>query len=227
MKRFCCFLIGLLAMGIPVMPAAAKQILLGPPDSGAELGGQWYYGTNGAGYRFIDDADPNSGNKDFALGNKAASKGNLADWRSPNFALGPAAAGNTPIAFSFSYKLLDAVNAGDDIRIELRFFDKSGANYLDERKILVGSSSGDASMGGYKKVVIADIRAPKRAATADIRVNANIFEPWASGTGRFDDFSVTATKHSLLLEVVIPATALFGIAIAGALMFYFRAKKQS
>jgi hypothetical protein len=188
-----------------------QQILLGPPDPGAELGDQWYSGTNGAAYRFVDNTDPNSGNNDFTLGNEIAGKENLADWRSPNFALGPAAAGNAPIKFSFSYKLPDAVNVGDNVRVELRFFDKTGTNYLDERKILVGSSSRDASMSRYKRMVITNIRASRGAATADIRVNANLFEPWSSGTGRFDDFAVTTIKHSLLFKAGVAATALIGI----------------
>ena len=198
-----------------------QQILLGPPDPGAELGDQWYSGTNGAAYRFVDDTDPNSGNNDFTLGNETAGKENLADWRSPNFALGPAAAGNAPIKFSFSYKLPDAVNAGNNVRIELRFFDKTGTNYLDERKILVGSSSRDTSMRSYKKVVITNIRAPRGAATADIRVNANLFEPWSSGTGRFDDFAVITIKHSLLFEAGVAAIALIGICALTMLLVCF------
>jgi serine/threonine protein kinase len=198
-----------------------QQILLGPPDPGAELGDQWYSGTNGAAYRFVDNTDPNSGNNDFTLGNETTGKENLADWRSPNFALGPAAAGNAPIKFSFSYKLPDAVNAGDNVRIELRFFDKTGTNYLDERKILVGSSSRDASMRSYKKVVITNIRAPRGAATADIRVNANLFEPWSSGTGRFDDFAVITIKHSLLFRAGVAGTAFIGIGVLIMLMVHF------
>jgi serine/threonine protein kinase len=198
-----------------------QQILLGPLDPGAELGDQWYSGTNGAAYRFVDNTDPNSGNNDFTLGNETAGKENLADWRSPNFALGPAAAGNAPIKFSFSYKLPDAVNAGDNVRVELRFFDKTGTNYLDERKILVGSSSRDASMSRYKRMVITNIRASRGAATADIRVNANLFEPWSSGTGRFDDFAVTTTPHSLLFRAGVAGTAFIGIGALIMLMVRF------
>ncbi|HEX7577782.1 MAG TPA: hypothetical protein VF430_07090, partial [Verrucomicrobiae bacterium] len=37
------------AMCVVTLPAlsAPKQILLGPPDAGAERGGEWYSGTNG------------------------------------------------------------------------------------------------------------------------------------------------------------------------------------
>jgi hypothetical protein len=39
---------------VVTLPAfsAPKQILLGPPDGGAEQGGQWYFGTNGDAYSY-------------------------------------------------------------------------------------------------------------------------------------------------------------------------------
>jgi hypothetical protein len=189
-----------------------KQIVLGPLDPCAEHGfDDWYYGTNGTGFLTIDDTDPATGTNDFTLGNTSTGKGNLADWRSQNFVLGPAAAGARPITFSFSYKLPDTVNGQDNIRVELRFFDKTGTNYRAEKMFLVGSATGDSGMTRYKRVVVGNILAPRNAQTADVRVNANLFEPWASGTARFDNISVTTVPHSLLFKAGVVATALIGI----------------
>jgi len=66
-------------------------------------------------------------------------------------------------------------------------------------------------MTRYKRVVVGNILAPRNAQTADVRINANLFEPWASGTGRFDNISVTVTPHSLLFKTGVVATALTGI----------------
>jgi hypothetical protein len=81
-----------LVMCAMAMPSMAKQIMLGPPDPGAEHGfDYWYHGTNGGGYLSIDDTDPKSGTNDFTLGNKTVGAENRADWRSQNFTLGSAA----------------------------------------------------------------------------------------------------------------------------------------
>lgn len=189
-------------MVVVAMPAMGRQILLGPPDPGAELGGQWYNGTNGAGYQSVDSNDPNSGNNDFTLGNKIVGKENSANWRSPLFSLGSAAGGAEPITFSFSYKLPGKVSGKDDIAVFFRFFDETGTNFLGQEFIPLGSSSGDSAMAGYKTVTLTGLRARKnasgiqlpkgaRTSTADIWVTCNIFFPWTSGDARFDDFSVT------------------------------------
>jgi serine/threonine protein kinase len=148
-----------------------KQIVLGPPDSGG-AGENWFTGVNGGGSVSADFDDPaTKGGCDFTLNNTVAGKGNLADWRSQNFALGPAAAGARPITFSFSYKLPDTVNGQDNIRVELRFFDKTGTNYHAEKMILVGSATSDSGMTRYKRVVVGNILAPRNAQTADVRIN--------------------------------------------------------
>jgi hypothetical protein len=203
-RRLLFYLFASLVMKMPML-ATASQIVIGPPDPSAEHGfDYWYHGTGETGFLFIDNTDPASGNNDFTLGNTNASKGNLSDWRSKNFALGPAAKGVEPITFLFTYELPDNVSDGDNIRVELRFFDATGTNFLSEKKILVGSDSGDSKMTSYKRIVITNIRAPKMAQMADIRFNANLFEPWASGIGRFDDFSVTTVqKGSLTVFVVV------------------------
>lgn len=225
--RTLCAVAAAIAVVLPGM-AAATQVILGPPDPGAEHGfDSWYHGTNGTGCIFIDSTDPATGDNDLSLGNTNADRQNLADWRSPNFALGPAAKGAEPITFSFSYELPDNVRSGDNMRVQLRFFDVTGTNFLGERNILVGSKTGDSKMSGYKKVTIRNIFAPVKAQTADIRFNANLFEPWASGTGRFDDFSVTTIpgwRWVKLLVITVLGLGL-GTALVVLVMWMLRTRR--
>lgn len=217
-------LIKLVAMmsGIMAMPAVAGQILLGPPDPGAEQGmDDWNHGTSGAGYQSIDDTDPATGAGDFTLGNTNAARENHADWRSQIFPLDHAAAGIQPVTFSFSYKLTDAVNDGDNIRVQLRFYDKA-TNFIGQKEFLVGSSSHDSEMTAYKKMTFAGIRAPRKAQVADVTFSANFYDVdrWSSGTGRFDDFSVTtASRFPFFKVIVAPAMLLL---IAGLTAWFMR-----
>jgi len=215
--------------------SAPEQILLGPPDGGAERGGQWYSGTNDMAYRFVNNTDPNSGERYFVIGNKVAGDTNRADWRSQLFRLGPAAGGAEPMTFSFAYKFPGKVNPGDDIAVFFRFFDETGTNFLGQHYIPLGSSSGDSEMTGYKTATFANLRAVKnaagirlpggaRAVTADIWVTCNIFSPWTSGDAQFDDFSVTTgpgpswvSRHWLIsvtapaIIVVLPALTIWAV----------------
>jgi hypothetical protein len=188
-----------MAMAVPTWSALAdaKPVFLGPPDPGAEHGfDYWYHGANGAGFLYVDNKDPAKGEQDFSLGNNTEGSENRADWRSQCFPLGPAAAGDSPITFSFAYKLADKNTGNDNIMLFLRFFDASGTRFLDQEPVWVGTRSGDSKMDDYKTVRIANIHAPKAARTADIWVTANIFDHWTSGTARFDDFSVTTVPVS-------------------------------
>lgn len=215
MKRCSHFIVGLLVMSVAAMPMMAKQILIGPANPGAEDGSDgWWVGASGKSYLLVDHTDPASDTSDFALGNTNLDGDNSAGWRSVIFPLGPAAAGAKPITFSFTYKLVDEVKAGDNVLVQLRFFDKA-TNWISERDFVLGDSSHDSAMSRYKAVTVGDIRAPRRAQVADVHVNIN-FQGyhWSSGTGRFDDFSVKVTTHSLLLEVGIPVAAILGIVIA-------------
>jgi hypothetical protein len=232
--RTICIAAAICVVTLPAL-SAPKQILLGPPDAGAELGGEWYSGTNGAAYLFVDSADPNHGANDFTLGNKTAGAENRADWRSQLFSLGPAAGGAEPMTFSFAYKFTGKVNPGDNIAVFFRFFDETGTNFLGQHYIPLGSSSGDSEMTGYKTATFTGLRAVKnatgirlpkgaRTVTADIWVTCNIFGPWSSGDARFDDFSVTTlpspfwiSRHwlisltALLIIVVLPTLTIWAI----------------
>jgi hypothetical protein len=51
-----------------------------------------------------------------------------------------------------------------------------------------------------------------KAQVADICVSINSYgSRWSSGTGRFDDFSVTPVPHSLLFKAGVGTAVLFGV----------------
>jgi uncharacterized protein (TIGR03435 family) len=209
--------------GIVAISATAKGIMLGPPDPGAEHGFNfWYHGTGGGGYLSVDDTDPATGINDFTLGNTTAGRENHADWRSLIFGLGPAAAGAEPVTFSFSYKLPDKVIDGDNLRVQLRFYDKA-TNFLDQKEFWLGSNSHDSEMTGYKKMAASGIRAPSKAQLADVTFSANFYDGdhWTSGTGRFDDLSVTTVPRFPFFKVVVGSAVLLIIAGLTALLMRF------
>jgi hypothetical protein len=182
--------------------SARAQVVLGPDNPGAENGDtNWFTGTAGTGHSNIDNTDPGSGTQDFELGVNAG--GGNADWRSLFFLLGPATNGAQTVNFSFKYKLLNAVNAGDNMRVQLRFFQtNAGGIFLGEQNVLVGSATGDSSMSAYRTSTTSGIVVPANAHSADIRFSGNLFEPWTSGTGRFDDFLVTTAPEPASLATI-------------------------
>ena len=212
----------LAVIAVLTVPAGAMAglISLGPSNPGAEHGSEdWLYGTNGAAWVTVDDSDPATGEHDFALGNNNAGHENRADWRSHIFPLGPAANGARPITFSFAYKFPDKVNQRENMQVFLRFFDAAGTNFFGQKIFRVGSHTGDSKMAGYRTMTITDILAPRKARTADIWVTANIWEPWTSGVGRFDDFSVTTVSRlGRMLLVVLGGSVAALIIIAIAVM---------
>jgi hypothetical protein len=110
------------------------------------------------------------------------------------------------------------VAKGNNVLVQLRFFDASGTNFISEIVLPVGAHTGDASMDQYRTRTIENIIAPPRARTADIWVDANIFEPWVSGTARFGDFSVTTEPRSLRFKAAVIMTGgagLCAIVLAG------------
>ncbi|MGA2242788.1 MAG: prepilin-type N-terminal cleavage/methylation domain-containing protein [Verrucomicrobiota bacterium] len=196
----------LVVIAVLAAPARAmtKQIMLGPPDPGAEHGfDSWYHGMNGEAWVSVDDTDPATGEHDFILGNKTAGDQNRADWRSRIFPLGPAAKGARPITFSFACKFPGKINGREDMQVYLRFYDAAGTNFLGQKIFRVGFNTGSSNMSNYKTMTFTDIRAPKRARMADVWVTANIFVPWTSGSGQFDDFSVTTVSRLGLTLLVV------------------------
>jgi hypothetical protein len=195
------------------------QIFLGPAESGTWSGSsRWFTGASGAAEASYDFNDPAKGVCAFVLSNTVAGKENTASWRCPNFSLGPAAGGARPITFSFAYKLSDQVAARNNIQVQLRFFDSTGTNFIGEQVIPVGARTSDSAMTDYRTLTMNGILAPTRARTADIWIDANIFEPWVSGTARFDDFSVTTVPRSMLFKVGVGAAVLLGVCALNLLL---------
>jgi serine/threonine protein kinase len=201
-----------------------KQMMIGPANPGAENGeDNWWVGANGGALVFfgIDHTDPASGDYDFTIGNTNLTGVNGAEWRSVIFPLGPAAAGAEPITFSFAYKLPDEVIAGDNILVQLRFFDHA-TNYLSGKNFWLGTRSRDSAMTRYKTIKVAGLQAPPRAEVADVTTSINSYhERWSSGTGRFDDFAVTTIRHSRIFKAGVVTAVLIGIGALTLLLARF------
>jgi hypothetical protein len=205
--------------------SSAKEVLrLGPATNSAE----WLNGANGAGYISIDTDDAPKSGFDFTISNTLAGTGNNADWRCQPFSLEPAAGGARPIAFSFAYKFPEAVAKGNNVHVQLRFFDSTGTNFISEIVLPVGAHTGDSRMSEYKTLTLENILVPRQARTADVWIDANIFEPWVSGTARFGDISVTTVPRSLLFKAGVIASALIGVCVVTWRLIYLwrrRARK--
>lgn len=181
----------------PVLPDK-KQALLGPLNPGAEEGSeQWYYAMDGTGKLLTDSTDAASGDGDFTIGNTSTNRHDHAEWRCEMFSLGSATNGAHPVTFSFDYKLPGPVKDGDDIRVQLRFFDQN-TNFIGQKLFWVGSSSHDSAMTGYKTVATKGILPPQGARICDITLSANVYDGdrWSSGIGRFDNIFVTTESAS-------------------------------
>ncbi|HEY3760754.1 MAG TPA: hypothetical protein VGN23_03305 [Verrucomicrobiae bacterium] len=198
--------------------AVAGQIYLGPGNSGDSSGGSdWLTGANGGGVTTLDwDDPPTTGSFDFSISNAVAGKGNNGDWRCPPFSLGPAASGARSLTFSFAYKLVSPVAKGNNIYVQLRFFDATGTNFISQIVLPLGAHTADSQMADYKTRTIENIPVPRRARTADIWIDANIFEPWVSGVARFGNFSVTTVPRSLAFKAGVAFGVLFSF---GALIW--------
>ena len=205
---------------------AKNQIFIGPPRSNpsSEIT-NWLTGANGAGFTSIDYDDAPKSGFDFVISNTVAGDGNNADWRCLPFSLGPATGGATPMTFSFSYKFPDVVAKGNNVHVQLRFFDATGTNFISEIVLPIGSRTGDSKMEDYKTRTVENILAPRKARTADVWIDANIFEPWVSGTTRFGDFSVTTPPRSWLFKIGVAVFILVGVSIPVFLLIYLKRRR--
>ena len=194
-------------LSIAINSSAKEVQRLGPATNSVE----WLNGANGGGYISIDNDDAPKSGFDFTISNTVAGTGNNADWRCQPFSLETAAWGARPIAFSFAYKFSEAVAKGNNVHVQLRFFDSTGTNFISEIVLPVGAHTGDSRMSDYKTLTLENILVPRKAKTADVWINANIFEPWVSGTARFGDISVTTAPRSLLFKASVVMAALIGI----------------
>ena len=204
------------------------QIFLGPPESGTWSGSsKWLTGATGAASTLYDFNNSDNGACAFVISNTVAGNENRADWRCVPFSLGPAAGGVRPITFSFAYKLVDRVEAGNNIHVQFRFFDSTGTNFINELVVPVGAHTSDSAMTGYRTLTMNDILVPPKARTADIWINANIFEPWVSGTALFDDFSVTTVPRSLRFKAGVITALWIGACGLFVLFLYFWPRRKS
>jgi hypothetical protein len=213
----------------PIVPAPAMadatRVFLGPANPGAECAWSgWYNGTLGGGSVAIGTNDPATGLSCFEIGitNAVSGATHHADIRSEMFPLGKNTRG--PFTFSFAYKLPTKVKPWDNIEVNFRFFGDREANFLGQKAILVGSSTGDSEMTQYKTVNVSGIPAPSGAVKADVWLVANIAGPWTSGTAQFDDFSVTAVPvpawRGALVKLGVGTIA--GLGLGMIWMFYRR-----
>ncbi len=176
----------------PVLPDK-KWRLLGPLNPGAEEGCEhWYHGMDGKGELLTDNSDPASGENDFTIENSGTDRRDHAEWRCETFSLGAGTNGSRPIRFSFDYKLPGRVKDGDNLRVQLRFYDQN-KNFMEQKEFWVGTSSHDSGMSSYKTITNEDILPPAGARAADVTMTANLYEGdrWSSGTARFDNVFVT------------------------------------
>jgi hypothetical protein len=199
----------------------AEQVFLGPAGSGTWNGSaKWFTGAVGAASTSYDFNDTANGQCAFVISNTVAGRENRADWRSEQFSLGPAAGGARPITFTFAYKLSERVQAGNNIDVQLRFFDSTGTNFLAQRVTAIGAHMGDSAMTSYRTLTLTDILAPPKARLADVWIDANTFEPWVSGMAHFDDISVTTVPRSLAFKAVVVVSMVIGIGASGVLVIY-------
>jgi Protein of unknown function (DUF3738) len=176
----------------PPISADKHEMSIGPLNPGAEEGIQhWYPGIDGDAWLLTDSTDPANGDNDFTLENSSTDRHDHADWRSEVFPLGTATNGARPLRFSFDYKLPDPVKDGDNLRVQLRFYDQT-TNFIGQKEFWVGANTHDSAMTKYKTMVAGDIVSPPDARLFDIVLSANLYDDrWSSGAGRFDNVLVT------------------------------------
>ncbi len=205
---------------------AKDQIFVGPPRSNPPGGiTNWLTGAHGAGFTSIDQDDAPQSGFDFVISNTVPGEGNNADWRCLPFSLGPASGGARPMTFSFEYKIPDVVAGGNSVHVQLRFFDATGTGFISEIVLPVGSRPADSKMAGYKTRTVENILAPRNARTTDVWIDANIFEPWVSGTARFGDFSLTTPPRSWLFKIGMAVFILIGVSILVTLLVYLKQRR--
>jgi len=209
----------------PVTPGFMdrERVLLGPLNPGAEEGSKhWYYGVSGDGSLSTDHSDPAAGNCDFALENSNSNRQSQAGWRSETFSLGPATNEAVPLRFSFAYKLPGPVKNGDNLRVQLRFFDQA-TNFLDQKVFFAGADTRDSAMTAYKTITADEILAPTGARFCDLTLDANQYnDRWSSGIGRFDNLMVTIKKTPIPSFKFLGLAVFWGLAAVTLLLIFLK-----
>lgn len=222
---FCEIAVGFMMM---LNAVANAETYLGPGDSGANgVNDNWYYGQYGEAIVFVDTSDPaKRGGYDLVISNSVAGKDNKADWRSHQFPIKDIAKAGRKITFSFSYRLPGEVSKGNNVLVQLRFF-APNEQFISQRIIPVGATSGDSAMVNYKTVVITGIKVPKNATDADVWINAGSFDPWISGAAQFANISVTAQSWSWLFYIGFGAAIAVGIGVLTGVAIHFIRRRGS
>lgn len=198
------------AVTVLVSAMTAHALTIGPLNPGAESNSDdWFQGASApVSWTAISETGGVAGSKAFEIG--ATQTGVGADWRCAQFDLGPAANGAAPVDFSFEYLIAGTVPGGQNVRIDLRFWD-NGGNFAGERNVFIGADSGDSNMAGFKLYSLTGVAVPAQAVTADIRPSLNLFTSWSAGSVYLDNFAVTTIPEPL-------SVSLFGLAAAGILV---------
>jgi hypothetical protein len=205
---------GLNAITLTALPRTP----LGPANPGFEAqGNSWNSGGSGGAAGSIDFSNPGQ-NGPAAPGTNCVAEtsdgtGNT-DFRANAFSLGAAAAGAYPVTFSFDYNLSNAVTAGNNVRVGLRFFDSTGSVFQGENNSHVGADNGDAGGIGWRHFRVT-LTPPATAYTADIRVSMNVFgdDTWSNGPVWFDNFAVAIGSNSLPVAGNFSVGTLVGVPI--------------
>jgi uncharacterized protein (TIGR03435 family) len=215
------------AVPAPPVFTDRKRTLIGPVNPGAEEGSEyWHHDVSGDGSLSTDRADPAAGTGDFTLENSNSNRQSHADWRSETFSLGPATNGTMPLRFSFAYKLPGPVKDGDNLRVQLRFFDRA-TNFLEQKVFWVGSSTRDSAMTGYKTITADDIPVPAGSRFADLTLGANQYDDrWSSGAGRFDNLLVTIKKTPASPFKRFGFAVLSGLAVLTLLLIFLKTRAK-
>ena len=197
---------------------ALSRTALGPLNPGFEQGStSWNAGGTGGAAGAISFANvPTNGLSEAGTNCVAETSdgtGN-ADFRANQFFLGDAAAAAAPVTFSFDYNILNPVTAGDNVRVGLRFFDRSGSSFQGENNSHLGAGNGDVGRNGWQHFSVTVIP-PATAYMADIRVSMNVFgdDSWSLGAVLFDNFALVIGSNQPPVATNISIGALAGVPV--------------
>ncbi len=191
-----------LGLAWPAFSVQGAPTIIGPPNPGFEEGSlDWNTGGPGGAAGSSSFANsPTNGpsapgtNCVLMTADGTVSPPNGNDLRVNYFSLGAAANGKNSVTLQFDYNILNAINFGDAVRVDLRWEDANG-NFLGENLFHVGTPNGDT--GGQGWLHFTGVATPiPTAVTCDIRISMNIFgdDIWSDGPVLFDNFAMSVNN---------------------------------
>ncbi len=175
--------------------AGAQTVFLGPQNPTIDGNADFWNFGGASGWSAEDGYIAGTGTLDLG----ATDTGTSGDFRADIFALEQAAGGAEPITISFQFMFTEEVQAGNNIRVGLRFHTSTTSDsFTGEQNFYVGTDNGDGSLLNQWQTFSQDgIFAPGDALGGDIRTSINIFgdDTWASGDVHFDNFSVSTVPE--------------------------------